>query len=96
MFVCYYCIIFTLYFSNSCDVALLSPVSTASTCSSSIEGNSPLLSPVIDEWLNTFSLWSSDYKTQALNRLIKMYYIKRSDYYVTTIIIDVIVLNLKN
>jgi hypothetical protein len=50
---------------------IVSPVSMASSYSG-MGGESPVLSPVIDEWLTTFSCWSLDYKTQALNRLIKM------------------------
>jgi hypothetical protein len=50
---------------------IVSPVSMASSYSG-MGGESPVLSPVIDEWLTTFSCWSLDYKTQALNRLIKI------------------------
>ena len=76
MLVCYY-VTLSLSLSLSLspwttslpELSVYSPLSTTST--SSVEGESPLLSPAIDTWLATFSNWPADYRTQALNRLIK-------------------------
>ena len=36
------------------------------------EASPPTLSPCIEEWLATFCSWPEEYKSQALNKLVKV------------------------